>query len=241
MGPILLAIGTFLSTLAGGLFGIRNRARIHLIIGFTAGVLIGLVFFDILPELFRIIVQNNLGVTEPMAAVIVGFLAIHTLEKLAVIHTAHESKYADHKHPLVGRISALGLALHSFLDGVGIGLGFHVSPHVGLMIGLAVIAHDYSDGLNTVSLMLINKNTIRRSVGFLILDAVTPLIGVGLTYLVSIPERVLVIYLGFFAGFLLYIGAGDLLPEAHSRESSYKLIGLTILGVAFVFIITRFT
>jgi len=109
------------------------------------------------------------------------------------------------------------------------------------MIGLAVIAHDYSDGLNTVSLMLINKNTIRRSVGFLILDAVTPLIGVGLTYLVSIPERVLVIYLGFFAGFLLYIGAGDLLPEAHSRESSYKLIGLTILGVAFVFIITRFT
>jgi len=241
MEPILLALGSFLSTLAGGLFGIRHRARIHLIIGFTAGVLIGLVFFDILPEIFRIIAEQGLLVTESMVAVILGFLAIHALEKLAVIHSAHENKYADHKHPLVGYITALGLVFHSFLDGAGIGLGFHVSPHVGLMIAIAVIAHDFSDGLNTVSLMLINKNPVKQSIAFLILDATAPLIGVGATYVLSIPERVLVIYLGFFAGFLLYVGAGDLLPEAHSRESSYLLIGLTVLGAAFVFVITRLT
>src|SRR5262245_31410751 len=240
MEPILLALGSFLSTLAGGLFGIRHRARIHLIIGFTAGVLIGLVFFDILPEIFRIIAEQGLLVTESMVAVILGFLAIHALEKLAVIHSAHETKYADHKHPLVGYISALGLVFHSFLDGAGIGLGFHVSAHVGLLIAIAVIAHDFSDGLNTVSLMLINKNTVKQSTAFLILDAAAPLAGVGLTYVLSIPERVLVIYLGFFAGFLLYVGAGDLLPEAHSRESSYRLIGLTVLGAAFIFAVTRF-
>ena len=48
-------------------------------------------------------------------------------------------------------------------------------------------------------------------------------------------------YLGFFAGFLLYIGASDLLPEAHSKHSSIKVIALTLLGVIFIFVVTRFT
>ncbi len=174
-----------------------------------------------------------------MVAVILGFLAIHTLEKAAVIHSAHEDKYADHKHPLVGCIGASGLAFHSLLDGVGIGLGFHASSHAGLLIAIAVIAHDFSDGLNTVSLVLINKHTVRKALRFLVVDAVAPIIGLGSTYLFTIPDTFLAIYLGFFVGFLLYLGAADLLPEAHSKHSSYKLIGLTFLGVLFIFIVTR--
>ncbi len=239
MEAILFGIGTFISTLAGGFFGIKNRERLHLIISFTAGVLVAVAFFDIIPEMFSLIQEHSLNVTYAMVAIVAGFLAIHTLEKLAVIHSSHEHEYADHKHPLVGSVGATGLAIHSFLDGVGIGLGFHVSPHVGLLIAVAVIAHDFSDGLNTVSLMLINKNTIRKSVKFLILDAVTPLLGIGATYLFTIPSGGLVIYLGFFAGFLLYIGASELLPEAHSKHSSLKIIGLTVSGALFIFIVTR--
>ncbi len=240
MEAILFSIATFLSTFFGGLFGIKHRDRLHLIISFTAGVLIAVVFFDVLPEIFSITVENNFPIIWGMVAVITGFLAIHILEKLAVIHTAHEEEYADHRHPLVGSIGALGLAFHSFLDGVGIGLGFHVSPHVGLLIAIAVIAHDFSDGLNTVSLMLMNKNTTKRAIYFLALDALTPVLGVLATFLFTIPNKFLVFYLGFFAGFLLYLGSSDLLPEAHSKRSSFKLIGLTVLGVAFIFIVTRF-
>ena len=241
MGAILFSIASFIATFLGGLVGIRNRDKLHFIISFTAGVLIAVAFFDILPELFAIVSENNLNITNSMIAVVVGFFAIHTLEKVAVVHTSHETEYADHHHPLVGYIGALGLAFHSFLDGVGIGLGFHISPQVGLLISLAVIAHDFSDGLNTVSLMLINKHTVQKSLWFLLLDAVTPILGVGATYLFTIPNNLLVLYLGFFAGFLLYIGASDLLPEAHSKHSSFKLIGLTLLGAVFIFIVTRFT
>lgn len=241
MEVILFGIGTFVSTLAGGFFGIKYKARLHLIISFTAGVLVAVAFFDIIPEMFGIIQEKSLGFTPAMVAVVLGFLVIHTLEKLAVIHSGHEGEYADHKHPLVGYVGASGLAFHSLLDGIGIGLGFHVSPHVGLLIAIAVIAHDFSDGLNTVSLMLLNKNTVRKSIKFLLLDAVTPLIGIGATYLFHIPEQWLVIYLGFFAGFLLYIGASELLPEAHSHHSSVKIIGLTVLGALFIFVVTRFT
>lgn len=241
MEAILLSFATFLSTTFGGLFALRNQGKLHYIMSFTAGVLVAVCFFDILPEVFRISADNHLNITPAMIAVIAGFLTFHVLEKTIVIHSTHEEEYASHHHPSVGVLSASGLSLHSFLDGVGIGLGFHVSASIGLLIAIAVIGHDFSDGLNTVTLMLANKNTSRRALLFLLLDAATPVLGVLSTYLFSLPDRALQLYLGFFAGFLLYIGASDLLPEAHSNHSSYRMIALTLLGVLFIFIVTRFT
>lgn len=241
MTPVILSLLTFLSTTLGGLFGLKNRDRLHYVMSFTAGVLIAVCFFDILPEAFAITKEHNLDVTPLTITIVIGFLAFHVLEKTIAIHHGHEEEYVDHKHPTVGLVGASGLSFHSFLDGVGIGLGFHVSPHVGLLIAIAVIAHDFSDGLNTVTLMLTHKNTGRKATLLLLIDAITPVLGVLTTFLFTIPESTLVLYLGFFTGFLLYIGASDLLPEAHSKHSSFKLIGLTILGVLFIFIITRFT
>lgn len=240
MEPILLSIATFVSTFSGGMFGIKHRDKIHAIISFTAGALIAVAFFDIIPEIFSVVEERNLSITSAMIAIVLGFLAIHVIEKLAVIHTAHEDVYATHKHPLVGKIGAAGLVIHSLLDGIGIGLGFHVSQHVGIIIAIAVISHDFCDGLNTVSLMLINKNSTKTTVPFLLADALSPVIGVLLTFLFTVPDTILVMYLGFFAGFLIYLGASDLLPEAHRKNSSYHLVGLTILGAAFIFLVTRF-
>jgi ZIP family zinc transporter len=87
--------------------------------------------------------------------------------------------------------------------------------------------------------MLINKNSSKKAVLFLILDAIAPIFGALSTLVFIIPENLLVLYLGFFAGFLLYIGAADLLPEAHSKHSSWKMVFLTILGVVFIFLVTR--
>ncbi len=207
----------------------------------TAGVLVGVVFFDLMPEIFNLSVRNHFDPTPALIALVLAFLLIHILQKLALIHSTHEDEYASHRHPTVGLISASGLSIHSFLDGVGIGLAFQVSPHVGFIVALAVIAHDFSDGLNTVTMMLSHKNTTKKAVVLLLIDATTPILGAASTLLFRIPDNFLLIYLGFFAGFLLYIGASDLLPEAHSEHSSYKMIGLTILGVLFIFFVTRFT
>src|SRR5207249_9329527 len=138
----------------------------------------------------------------------------HSIEKLTVIHHAQEESYADHHHPQVGLLSALALVGHSFMDGVGIGLGFQVSTIVGVAVAAAVIAHDFADGLNTVSLMLAHHNTTRRSVAMLLLDALAPVFGAASTLFFQVPQNVLALYLGFFAGFLLYIGASDILPQA---------------------------
>jgi zinc transporter ZupT len=241
MQAIFLSIATFFSTYFGGLLAVKLKNKIHLIMGFTAGVLLAVVSFDILPEIIDQIKNNNASSTEAMIALVFGFLLFHILEKTLLIHHAHEGDYAEHHHPQVGVLSALALAGHSFMDGVGIGLGFKINPTVGFLVAIAVISHDFADGMNTVILMLSNKNTVKKTKAFLFLDATTPVLGALSTLLFRVSDHFLVLYLGFFAGFLLYIGVSDILPEAHSQHSSYKLIGLTVLGVVFIFIVTRFT
>ena len=239
MEVVILSIATFFSTLFGGLFAVKYQKHLHLIMGFTAGVLLGVVSFDIFPEIISRVSAGGFKPIEPMIALVFGFLLFHILEKSIMIHHSHEGDYAEHKHPHVGVLSAIALAGHSFMDGVGIGLGFQVNPAVGLLVAVAVISHDFTDGMNTVTLMLNNHNTTRKSKMFLLLDAVTPVLGALSTLFFSVSSHFLVLYLGFFAGFLLYIGASDILPEAHSKNSSSKLIGLTILGALLVFLITR--
>lgn len=238
MIPVLLSLATFISTLSGGLLGIKNRDRMHRFLGYTAGVLMGVVAFDLLPEIFELINKHAYDTMPAMIALVFGFLVFHIVEKSILIHHSNEEEYENHHHPHVGVASALALIGHSFLDGVGIGLGFQAGEEVGLAVAIAVIAHDFTDGLNTVNLMLLNRNQPKKAVIFLLIDALAPVLGAASTLLFTLSDSVLVLYLGFFAGFLLYIGASEILPEAHSKHSSYKTIATTILGVIFIYCVT---
>ncbi|MGD0573248.1 MAG: ZIP family metal transporter [Sedimentisphaerales bacterium] len=240
MEAVIFSIATFFSTFLGGLFSIKFKDKLHTIMCFTAGVLVGVFSFDIMPEIINELKEHNFDPTGAMIAFVAGYMIFHILEKTILIHHAHEEEYADHKHPQVGILSALALAGHSFMDGVGIGLGFQVGTSTGILVAIAVISHDFTDGMNTVTLMLINKNTPRRAKWFLLLDSLTPIMGAASTLLFTLPPYFLVLYLGFFGGFLMYIGASDILPEAHSKHSSLKMIGLTAAGLLFIFLVTRF-
>lgn len=243
MLPVLLSFATFVSTSLGGLFALRNRDRLHRILGFTAGVLLGVVAFDLMPEIFSLTNATHAQFVTPMIMLVVGFLVFHIAEKLTIIHAGHDEHghYDVHHHPRVGLLSALALSAHSFLDGVGIGLAFQVNASVGALVAIAVISHDFADGLNTVTLMLKHRNTPKKALALLALDATTPMLGAASTLLFHLSDRDLLLYLGFFAGFLLYIGASDILPEAHADHPSQITLALTVLGAAFIFAVTRFS
>lgn len=226
--------------MAGGITAIKNRKHLHYVLGYTAGIILGVIAFDILPETFRLAGENNIDFIKPMIALVTGFLLFHIAERSLLIHHAHETEYGKHRHPHVGLLSALALSGHSFLDGVGIGLGFQVNATVGVAVAIAVIGHDFADGLNTVTLMLHHKNSLRRSAMLLLVDALAPVLGAISTLFFHLSAAGLVLYLGFFAGFLLYIGTSDILPQAHEENSSKLTILLTVLGAAFMFAVTRF-
>ena len=237
----LLALVSVASTVLGGLLALKFQDRLHRILGFTAGVLLGVVAFDLLPEIFELLEHTGTDPVVPMVALVVGFLGFHTFEKLTILHHAHGAHAGDgHKHPKVGLYSALAIAAHSFVDGMAIGLAFQVNAAVGAAVAIAVIAHNFSDGLNTVTLMLAHKNTRGRAIKLLAVDAVAPLLGAASTLLFTLNESQLLLFVGFFTGFLLYIGASSILPEAHAKRSSPLTLVLTASGAAFIFLITRF-
>ncbi len=235
----LLTLAASLAALAGGYTAMRSRNWLNYAIAVTSGLVLGLVTFDLLPEIFKIVQAENLNPVWPMITMTAGFLLFHVFERFAPLHEASEEKYGPHRHPRLGVARALALTGHSFLDGLSIGVAFQVSTAVGTAVAIAVIGHRFADGFDTTTFMLFHKNKLSHIRGWLAVVIVMPIIG-GLTSLAfNLPEKALAIYLGFFAGFILYIAASNLLPQAHSEESNRKTLGLTLLGVIFLFIVTR--
>ena len=231
-----------MSTLLGGLFALKNQDRLHRILGFTAGVILGVIAFDLLPEIFKLANEIGADPIAPMLGLVAGFMVFHIVEKLTIIHSAHEHEYdSDHAHPQLGQLSALALVAHSFFDGVGIGLAFQVSAATGAAVAIAVVAHDFADGLNTVSLMIRHRNKRGRTLLMLAMSATAPLLGALSTLFIHIPSGLLLVYLGFFAGFLLYIGAADILPQAHAKHPSKITILLTITGIILMLVVKTYS
>ena len=239
MEVLLLSIAAALAALVGGFVAIRGRHQLHLAMGFTAGLILGLVAFDLLPEIFEIVDSEALDPVWPMIALVAGFLLFHIIEKFILLHHGSEEKYGPHRHPYVGIAGAVALSGHSFLDGLSIGIGFQVSTEVGMAVAIAVIGHRFADGFNTTNVMLYHQNKPSRAKKMLLIAAVMPILGGLASLLFSLSEAALAVYLGFFAGFLLYIGASDILPQAHSEKSSRTTIALTVLGALFMYLVTR--
>ena len=223
------ALLAFAMTLAGGAFAWRYQRYLHAIMAFSSGLLIGVVFLDLVPEIVEIAHDRALDVRMLMVFVIAGFVAIFLLEKLTIIHSEKTHGAPGHHHA-VGLAGAIGLSFHSFLDGLAIGVGFQAGREVGFIVLVAVLAHDFADGLNTVTFMLATRNSRWRTIALLIVDALAPVAGALLAGFLRIEPQMIAFQLAFFAGFLLYLGASDLLPQVHERPR-FPLIFFTIAGL----------
>jgi zinc transporter ZupT len=247
--PVLVATGAFLTTLLGGLVAGKVGDKRHLVLGLAAGLMLGVVGFDLLPEALGAASGKMFGVPQGLLMFVLGFLVLHVVERSVAIHRAHESEYAEHLHAghsaghSHGRSEKLGLAaasalcLHSVMDGFAIGAAFQVGGNFGTVIAIAVIAHDFADGFNTYTITRLYGNDRRRALVLLGCDALAPVLGAGVTLLFTIPEHVVGLYLGFFSGFLMYLATSDILPEAHSPHPSRSTLLCTIAGTGFMWLV----
>lgn len=234
-----MALAAFLSTLTGGLVALRIRDKLHLVLGVAAGVMLGVVGFDLLPESLDTAGQEVFGVPAALIAVLGGFLTIHVVERSMAMHRGHEHEFGAHQHGAqsTGILAASALVVHSMLDGVGIGLGFQAGTTVGVTVAIAVVAHDFADGFNTFTITALYGNDRRRALVLLGLDAIAPVVGAVLGTLVHLSAMAVGLYLGYFAGFLLYLATADILPEAHADHPSRGTLVSTVGGVAFMWLV----
>ena len=228
---IFISIATLFSTFLGGMFALRFKDKLHLILGFSAGAVIGVAFFDLLPEALELGKQNyDIGFITSIAAL--GFISYTILDRFVFFHSHGEHENSLNKRGILG---AGSLSVHSFLDGAAIGLAFQVSSAVGAIVAVAVLVHDFSDGINTVNLILKNGGSRDQAFKWLSIDAVAPVLGIISTLFFSVSEATLGIILAVFTGFFLYIGASDLLPESHHNHPTIWTTVATILGVVVLY------
>ncbi|MEU9077570.1 ZIP family metal transporter [Kitasatospora sp. NPDC004745] len=236
-------------TLIGGFVAQRTGDRRHLVLGFAAGLMLGVVAFDLLPEAIHQAPAEVHGVPQALLMFAAGFLTIHVVERAVAIHRGHEGEYAEHTHGHqhvhthtaghqgVGLTAALALVGHSVMDGFAIGAAFQAGTTVGTVVAIAVVAHDFADGFNTYTITRLYGNNRRRALTLLAADALAPVTGAAITLAFTIPEHLLGLYLGFFSGFLLYLATSDILPEAHSPHPSRSTLLCTVAGVGFMWLV----
>ncbi|MEI7513440.1 MAG: ZIP family metal transporter [bacterium] len=258
---LLIALATFIATLCGGLLALKFKDRLHLILGFSAGAVLGVAFFDLLPEAILLSAQK-FDTATVTSIVALGFIIFMILDRFVILHghhvegnhdtntrmsandtnnnEEHNHDEEDHEHSQSrGNLGAGSLALHSFLDGAAIGLAFQVSLAVGAIVSVAVLVHDFSDGMNTVNVILKNKGKDKKAFLWLIVDAFAPVLGVFSTLFFTLPETALGIILAIFCGFFIYIGASDLLPESHHKHPNFLTTVMTILGMAVLYMAVK--
>ena len=233
---ITFAAITVLATTFGGYVALKSSDRFHLVLGLSAGLLLGLVGFDLLPEIFQMNTADIGGIRSVSLAILIGFLSLHIIEGIFGSHEPAESDYGHDQehHNMAGSLGALAMGGHVFLDGVGLGVAFKVSDSLGYAVFIAVLVHAFSDGLNTVSLMVKSGNWTSSSYRLLGVDAVARIGGAAVgTYLV-LNDSMLALYLALFSGFVIYLATSHILPEAHSRHSSRWTFFATVCGVVIM-------
>jgi len=226
-----LGLATGAATLAGGELALRFEKRLHLILGFSAGAVIGVALFDLLPEALQLDAGAR-GASVVAALVAVGFLAYLVVDRVLLIASRERTAHRGH-------LGAGSLTVHSTLDGLAIGLGFQVSAAVGAVLALAVLAHDFSDGVNTINLSLAGSRDPKIARRWLIADAAAPMAGIALSRLLTVPRQDLAVIIALFAGFFLYIGASELLPDSHHRYPRAWTTAATVIGAGLIWTVVR--
>jgi zinc transporter, ZIP family len=223
-----------ITTMTGGVVALRMAHSLPTVIALSGGIVVAVALFDVLPEAIELLPDDPKAIGGLMGA---GFLTFFLVERILVLH--HRDEPADARaHHQVGTFGALGLSAHSFIDGLAVGLAFGADTSTGVLVLVAVLAHDFADGLNTVSFVLSQSQNRPQAIRWLVTDAVAPLLGVTVGALLNVSDAALGHLLSFYAGFFLYMGATDLLPEAH-EHASWGRVGLTLLGFAAIFGISQ--
>ncbi len=230
--PLIIAVLPFLSV------QISERV-LHLMLGFSAGILGGVTFVDILPEAYAVANELSLLSIYVPAGIGIGFFILLVVERYLLvtkeIHGGHfhiHGKPLDHAHVLMG---VTALTFHGFMDGFVIPVGFSAGPQVGLIVTLAVAIHQIPDSFAALSLALGSTDSKKQAFLYVLATAADTPVGivVGLL-LVGLGGFMVPIGLGLSAGTFIYVSAADLVPELQHKARSPLVVVSMMLGFLLV-------
>jgi ZIP family zinc transporter len=237
---LLVTLAAIISTTLGGLFAIKYKDKLHLILGFSAGAVLGVALFDLIPEAIAL-TDGFYEHSFILLLVGIGFATYMILDRNFSLHghcDEHDHECENPSHNSKFGISAL--ILHSFLDGFAIGMAFKVSPTIGWVVAVAILAHKFSDGINTVGILFRDNKNKKETLPWLSATSLAPALGIASTYFITVSDQTLGLIFAVFAGLFLYLSASDLIPESHHHHSTQFTSVMTILGMAVIYLAVLF-
>ena len=222
--PFLMFV--FSITMIGGwipTIKLWSQETFRLVISFCAGILLGAVFFHVLPEISTVL-GRQLGYS-----VMFGFLLIFVLEKFIMVHPCEEGECDYHK---IGVAAYIGIGFHSILDGIAIGAG--TMMNLSFIIILAVTLHKFPAALALSSLLVKGKEYTKKKIllSMFIFALATPVGALVAVFIFQgVDDYIVATALGISAGTFLFISIGDLLPTVYEEhEKGYKNLVSLCLG-----------
>lgn len=231
---IFTLIGSVISLIGGVLLLLRQKFALkvsHYLSAFSAGTLLAVSFFDLLPESFEelehLVEEGVVGDINIFYWVFAGILGFFILERF--IHH-HDSSHNLKEKTTVVPLIVIGDTLHNFLDGVAIAATFIISIPLGIVTTFAVAAHEIPQEIADFGIML--SRGIKRGKVLLInlISSLAALLGAIVTYIYhETIEGLIPIALALTAGFFIYIALANLIPEIHARDNKKVAFWETVM------------
>ena len=208
----LFAVVTALATGLGALpflfFPRMTRTWLAMANSIAAGLMIaasfGLIYEGLTAGLFRVIGGALLGVL--FIAWSTAWLHRHRELELGTLRGADALKAMV----IIGVMT-----VHSFTEGVGVGVSFGGGDALGIFITTAIAVHNIPEGL-AISLVLVPRGVpVRRAAAWSVFSSLPqPLLAVPAFIFVAAFAPILPVGLGFAAGAMIWMSFAELIPEA---------------------------
>lgn len=220
--------------LIGAYFTVSHRRvkDARYLIAFSSGLVVAAAFFELMPHAFEEAIAGGVSAETVALTMAAGFFLFYLVEKLVMLHACGERECESHT---VGPVVVAGMALDNVVDGVGIAVGFAVDPALGVIITLAVLAHEVPQGITSAELLARAGHSQGRILALLAVAGLAYVVGALISGF--LPEVWHQRALAFVAGSFLYVGGSDLLAEAHKRFN-IGVVGCVLAGAAIMYGLT---
>lgn len=216
-------------------------------VSLSVGLMLATSLLHALPEAF----DSGASVRNLFATLLAGLLAFFLLEKLAILRHSHHHEHDGHHHHhghdkheagKAGWMILVGDGMHNFTDGILIAAAFLADPQLGLVTGLAIIAHEIPQEIGDFIVLLNAGFSRTRAYVYNLLCSLLSVAGGLLGYYFLDRASGLIPYVLVFAssGFI-YIAVSDLMPQMQRRATLRESVPQVLLiatGVAIVFFFT---
>lgn len=234
---LLLAFLSAFTTLLGVALAIyvgKNERAIAVGIGFSAGIMLVVSFFELMPE-----AVDGAGLDSAFLAFALGAAIIAALHWLIPhIHLVDEQGPFPAGMLRTAYLVAFGLILHDVPEGFAMANSYIASPSLGLLVALAIALHNIPEEFAmSVSFVMVKRRRTLYTAAFLS-GLAEPLGAVIGLLAVQLNPALNPLFMAFAAGAMVYISVHELLPMARQyRKTSLFVVGLVLSTLIYALLI----